>query len=120
MSPFTKRVLQSINYTKIKSKRRENFLKMHQLLLNYNQFPVNINSQTHMYYPFMYKQENLRYKLIEKKLYNPFWWKHVLDLVPDDCIEYYLSKYTIMLPIDQRYSLDDISMISQIVLSSIK
>ena len=34
-------------------------------------------------------------------------------------IEYYLAKYTILLPIDQRYSLDDIDKISYVVRSLI-
>ena len=108
MSFITERILQSINYKKIQKIRNKNFHQMHNILGEYNEFPINTSSQTHMYYPFLNKDQDLRYKLIENKIYNPFWWEHVLKIVPKDSIEYKLSLYTVMLPIDQRYNKKDI------------
>ena len=119
MSNLTKRILQSIDYKTINNLRRRNFLQMHKFLGKINQFNINLNSHSHMYYPFLIPQEDLRYKLIQHKLYNPFWWKHVMALVPSNTIEYKLSKFTIMLPIDQRYNDLDIQSISELVLQNI-
>tara|TARA_A100001015_G_scaffold300918_1_gene387030 strand:+ start:3077 stop:4069 length:993 start_codon:yes stop_codon:yes gene_type:complete len=119
MSKFTKKILKSINYKEVHGKRLRNFLVLHDALHSINEFRINLESETHMYYPFLIEQEDLRYKLIEKKLYNPFWWKHVIELVPSSSIEYRLSKYTVMLPIDQRYTENDMSQIGEIVKSAI-
>ena len=117
MSNFTQKVLESLDYDKIKKIRNRNFNLIHKILGDINQFPINVESKTHMYYPFLVNQSDLRYKLIESKIFNPFWWEHVLKIVPSNSIEYKLAKYTVMLPIDQRYDEDDISKISKIVLS---
>ena len=52
-------------------------------------------------------------------MFNPFWWEHVLELTKEYEIENKLSKYTVMLPIDQRYELEDILNIAKLVKSSI-
>ena len=120
MSRFTEIVLESLNYKEILKIRRRNFLLMHKLLNHINEFPINIRSKTHMYYPLLVMNTDLRYKLINEKVYNPYWWEHVLKLVPNSSIEYKLSKYTLMLPIDQRYNKKDIYNIAQIVLRNLK
>tara|TARA_Y100001968_G_C19321312_1_gene699415 strand:+ start:203 stop:1177 length:975 start_codon:yes stop_codon:yes gene_type:complete len=119
MSKFTQKILESIDYKRIQQIRNRNFNYMHSILGKINQFPINIESKTHMYYPFLIDQYDLRYKLISSKIYNPFWWEHVLKIVPKNSIEYKLAKYTVMLPIDQRYNEKDISTISKIVISHI-
>ena len=119
MSKLTKKILKSIDYEKVFNIRRRNFIELHKLLGEINEFPININSKTHMNYPFLIKDRDLRYKLIEQKLFNPFLWKHVLDLTQDFEIENKLSKYTVMLPIDQRYELKDILNIAKLVKNSI-
>ena len=108
MSNVTKSVLKTIDYQKIKSKRRRNFLEMHQILGGINQFEINLESETHMYYPFTSENKHLRQSLADNKLYTPFWWRHVLDEVPVSSIEHRLALNTIHLPIDQRYEVSDI------------
>ena len=68
MSRFTQRLLETIDYEKVRKKRRENFLTMHEILSKKNEFPINLESDTHMYYPFLIEQENLRYRLINDKV----------------------------------------------------
>ena len=119
MSKLTKTILKSIDYEKVFKIRRRNFIELHKLLGEINEFPINLNSETHMYYPFLIKDKDLRYKLIDKKLFNPFWWKHVLEITEEFEIENRLSKYTVMLPIDQRYELKDILNIAKLVKNSI-
>ena len=119
MSKLTKTILKSIDYEKVFKIRRRNFIELHKLLGEINEFPINLNSKTHMYYPFLIKDKDLRYKLIDKKLFNPFWWKHVLEITEEFEIENRLSKYTVMLPIDQRYELKDILNIAKLVKNSI-
>ena len=119
MSKFTKKVLRSINYEKVISIRKENLLSIHSQLGYLNEFNVNLDSPTHIYYPFLIRDKDLRFRLIEKRLYNPTWWDHVLNLTNELDIENVLSKYMILLPIDQRYSVDDMDEICKIVKSSL-
>jgi hypothetical protein len=117
MSKFTQSVLKTVNYSSVQNTRKTNFLKLHQQLGKYNDFPINTTSTTHMYYPLKVSQENLRYKLIEKKVFNPQWWRFILNTLDSDTVEYNLSRYTVMLPIDQRYDHEDMSRLANIVIS---
>lgn len=120
MSKFTEKILGTVDYEDIKIRRRKNFLIFHETLKYLNDFPVDLTSDTHFYYPFLLEQENLRYKLIEKRVYNPQWWKHVTDKLPKTSIEFRLAKFTILLPLDQRYEPQDIQDICRIVLECVE
>jgi len=111
MSSLTDMLLRCIDYDKIREIRTKNILTLHSHLKNLNEFDVNITSPDHMYYPFLYVAEDLRYQLVKDKIYNPQWWKHVMSEVSTFDIEYKLSKFMIMLPIDQRYSMSDMNTI---------
>jgi hypothetical protein len=120
MSRFTDKLLNTIDYEDIKAKRRENFLTYHETLQHLNSFPINLKSETHYYYPFLFEQENLRYKLIEKRVYNPQWWKHLLDKLPETSFEHQLTKFTVLLPLDQRYECQDIQDVCEILFNCIE
>lgn len=111
MSSLTDMLLRNIDYGKIRKIRTENILTLHSHLKDLNKFDINIESPDHMYYPFLHADEDLRYQLVQDKIYNPQWWKHVLSEVSTSNIEYKLSKFMIMLPIDQRYTLHDMNII---------
>ncbi len=115
-SPFTKNILERIDYQKIRRKRHNNLLQMHYKLKKYNLLNINISSKTHIFYPLMFMQENLRYRLLKRKIYNPMLWEHVLNNVPEDSLEFKFSKYVVLLPIDQRYSKKDINIIANTVI----
>ena len=119
MSKFTQRVLGSVNYDHVLKRRKSNFTLLHSLLSRENRFPVNLESGTQMYYPFKNPSPDLREKLVEQRIYTPYWWRHVLSDVPENSVEAIFSKETVLLPIDQRYSDDDMKQISQIVKSSL-
>lgn len=117
MSGLTKRILQSINYDEVRSQRNRNLVRLHNNLKDINEFPVNLESGTHISYPLLVRQQSLRNKLIEHKIYTPTWWRHV----PEQCgyaeLETDLSTYMVMIPIDQRYDETDMDNISEIIMS---
>jgi hypothetical protein len=115
MSRFTEKVLGTINYEDVKIRRRENFLAYHETLGHLNSFPIDLSSETHFYYPFLFEQESLRFRLIEKKVYNPQWWKHILEKLPNSSFESRLAKFTVLLPIDQRYEARDVKDVCDIL-----
>lgn len=115
MSPLTKRILSSINYEEIKEIRKRNFLKLHASLESLNEFQVNTESDTHMYYPLLVTNDELRDRVIENHIYTPTWWRHVPALCNFEGIETTLAKYMLMLPMDQRYMEADMEDISNII-----
>jgi hypothetical protein len=115
MSITTERILRSIDYKKIKKIRAKNFSILHSLLKSLNNFPINSGAVNQMYYPFKCKDLHLREKLIQKKVYNPTWWRHVIDEVGPESIESELTLETVLLPIDQRYNATDMKKLSSIV-----
>ena len=115
MSPLTQRILSSIDYKDIQEHRYRNIVRLQENLGDFNEFAVNMEAKTQMYYPFLYFQDSLRGRLIENKIYNPTWWRHVPEQSGYSKLETQLSNYMIMLPIDQRYTEDDMDYISEVV-----
>ncbi len=112
MSSLTDMLLRNIDYDKVRQIRNENILTLHSHLKDLNEFDVNIGTPVHMHYPFLHHDKNLRYQLVQDKIYTPQLWKHVLSEVSTSDIEYKLSKFMIMLPTDQRYKANDMKIIS--------
>ena len=115
MSLTTEKILSFINHSKIKEIRNKNFLELHSNLKSINNFPVNLNSGTQMYYPFKCKDHKLRDKLIKNRIYNPTWWRHVINELGERSVEGEYTLETVLLPIDQRYTIDDMKILSDIV-----
>ncbi|MCI9560847.1 hypothetical protein D3Z55_22495 [Clostridiaceae bacterium] len=120
MSPLTRRILSSINYETVREIRYRNLLMLHKNLNDINEFKVNLESKTHMYYPLLVSQESLRSRLVANKIYTPTWWKHV----PEQChyrkLETKLSNYMLMIPIDQRYDENDMIDIATIIRNNLE
>ena len=112
MSNLTKGLLQSIPWTKICSKRKQNFQVLHESLGASNQLGDLIDSATYscpMVYPYFHQDgERLRKMLIERRIFVASYWPNVLDWVGcDDSLESRLTRLLVPLPIDQRYGLAD-------------
>lgn len=120
MSKLSHRILSSIDYEVIKQKRKSNILTLHKLLKDANELEVNLEATSNMMiYPFLCKNEKLRRTLLENKIYVSQWWKYLLDIVPENSVEAYFSKWLFPLPIDQRYSEEDMYFIASVILENI-
>lgn len=123
MSQLTKSLLLSIDYKKIKQKRKANFKFAHQLFKKFNLLNVDnlmANDATPMVYPLLIEQENIVAILKENNIYTGRWWAHVLNSVGSASIEYKLSKYMIPIPIDQRYGAKEIKLLYSIIAQHIQ
>ena len=119
MSNLTNKILSSINYNRIKKKRKENFEYLHNELKDINLL-VDIEIQTTPFvYPFISNDIQLREKLINNKIYIAKYWEEVLDRDSISNIEIDLVNKLLPLPIDQRYDFDDMSRISKIIRDNI-
>lgn len=116
MSKLTRRILASIDYEEIQKIRKNNLCRLHKHLNRINEFNVNTNFDTQIYYPLLVINDSLRSKLIANHIYTPTWWRHVPCLCGEKKIETILSRYMIMLPIDQRYTVDDMDDLAQVVM----
>lgn len=112
MSNLTTKIFNSININEAKIKRLENFNYLHKHLSNTNELKIELDvDDVPMVYPYLIKDEKLRSKLIENKIYVAKYWS---DL-PEEHYESYLQKYLLPLPIDQRYGNDDMKVILTII-----
>lgn len=120
MSPLTMRILSSIDYSRLREIRQNNLREINRLLGDINELPLEIVDAPLMCYPFYVEFDGLRQSLVEKHIYVSQWWKHVLDKVSYDSIEWKLSKWLCPLPIDHRYDQNDMRTIASIVRSVIE
>ena len=112
MSKMTKSILGNIDYEGVKKCREENFKYLHKHLSGINALnihPENIHGP--MVYPFLYGKEGIKEKMIDKKIFVPTYWPNVLKQCKSKDWEYYLAKYLIPLPIDQRYDFQQMNFI---------
>lgn len=117
MSALTRHMLAAIDYEEIKRRRRENFLALHAELIAVNGRAVNTDAAAPMVYPLYVENDGLRAKLIAKRVYVPQWWKWLLDKVPAGSVEARLSRWLLPLPVDQRYTPEDMRDLARIVRS---
>lgn len=121
MSNLTFRIMDSIDYMKVSTIRRENYLYLfdnlqHQNELNFPLLPDNIP----LAFPFLTTFGDLRDVLIKNKIYTPQYWDSVFKQVPDTSIEYNYAKNIVYLPVDQRLKKEDLDFIIKIIKNEYK
>lgn len=117
MSLLTNKILKNINYEKAKLLRERNFYYLHSKLQYLNKLKIDIQSiEGPMYYPLWLELDGLREFLINNKIYVATYWPEVMDFTSDsECNEVRLTKYLLALPIDQRYSFEDMERIYRLI-----
>ncbi len=118
MSKLTKRLLESIDYQKVASKRVDNFNTLHNALKNKNQLKIILSrNSVPMVYPYLINDgKELKKKLLENKIYIATYWPNVLEWTKNDDWEYFLTSCLVNLPIDQRYNFSHMKQILEIIL----
>lgn len=116
MSRLTEKLLSNINYVRVKETRRNNFLFLHHYLHRINELPVHLNDEsTPMIYPFLFHSPHLRSFLIEHDVFVAQYWPDVTARVNESSDACYLASHLIALPIDQRYTLDDMKIMIDLI-----
>lgn len=117
MSKLTENMLSSISYESVAEKRVRNFCHLSKALDKFNEFNVNWNGrQVPMVYPFLSYQFDLKRKLLENKIYTPTYWPNVLSSVNKTSVEYFITSNFVFLPIDQRYTIEEMDYIISIMI----
>lgn len=116
MSKLSLKILSSVRYDEVAMKRKRNYEYVDQCLREYNELHFTLDGQqVPMIYPLLIKSEKLRDYLVEHNVYVSQWWKWLIEYPMSNEFERYLSRYLLPLPIDQRYELDDLSEMVEIV-----
>lgn len=114
MSNLTKILLKNFDYEKSRKIRLENFKVLHKELLNINELKIDLaEDDVPMIYPYLIKNELLREKLKENKIFLINCWPDIDKYLFDE--EKYLKKYLLPLPLDQRYGKQDMERILKIL-----
>ena len=109
MSQLTRRIMQSIDYNGVAKCRQNNYKILCDTLNSTNEIDLSFfNDTVPMAYPYLVKDENLRLRLIQNKIFVAQYWPNVLQWVKEDSKEYYFTTHLLPLPIDQRYGKEDI------------
>lgn len=118
MSDLTRKILKGIDYDQVQMIRKRNFGILHDVFYSINSLKKIDTSEdfTPMIYPLVVEDGSLREKLVSKNIYVPQWWKYLEGKLCEDSIETKLVKYLLPLPIDQRYSSEDMVNLSEIVI----
>lgn len=107
MSKLTSNLLRAIDYEKVKERRTKNFSYLHKHLQNINELELK-NSEGAFAYPLLIARgDEVKRRLISEKIYIPTLWPNVLEDCLDNSLEYRMAKHMLPLPVDQRYTEED-------------
>ena len=119
MSKLTRNLLSAIDYDYVKARRTENFIYLHQNLSQFNELDLLIPEGAFMYPLYIKNGYEIRKELQKKKIYIPTLWPDVFKLCNEEELEYKLAKDILPLPVDQRYTIDDMRYIVEELLKYI-
>lgn len=117
MSLLTRRLLESIDFSEIQKIRRRNFEFLHNelRLTNKLNIPDIATFKCPMVYPFRCSDKSLRSRLINKQIFVATYWPNIKDWCNKNDTEYQLMNEIIPLPIDQRYNIEDMKRIINVI-----
>jgi len=115
MSVLTQKVLSSIDYENVQKTRKRNYLFLHEKLCRHNELELAETINAPMVYPLLISRNGLRDFLAQNRIYAATYWNEVQARVEKNSFEWRLSKFLVPLPLDQRYSLDDMKRIIDII-----
>lgn len=111
MSKLTDNLLRRIDYKYVMQKRNSNYSYLHKHLKTKNILKLSIPNGAYMYPFYCYNGELVRKLLQSKKIYIPTLWPGVFDICNVKTLEYDYAKNILPLPVDQRYSIEDMQYI---------
>lgn len=119
MSKLTKNLLHAIDYDFIRSHRTQNFIILHEALKNKNNLEISVAKGAFMYPFYIENGSEIRKLLQNKKIYIPVLWPEILETCHNSELEYDMAKNILSLPVDQRYTEEDMKYIIEEVLKCI-
>lgn len=115
MSKLTNNLLHGIAYDEVRRVRTENFEYLRNRFNSINQIQVPSIEGAYMYPLWIENAVEVKQKLLQDKIYIPTLWPNVLEELPSEWIEWKMSRNILPLPVDQRYSQEDMEYIAQLI-----
>ena len=116
MSKLTEALLCSIDYEVIKTKRRDNYLRLYWDFHKQLDFGFKLRMDAvPLCYPYLATSPGLRDILIRNKIFVPTYWPNVITECDKETIEYKYTNELIPLPIGQNYNDTDMDRIIRII-----
>ncbi len=117
MSALTRALLGSIDFCAIAERRCRNYRLLHAALapLNHLELPAESPSAPFCY-PFVSAIPDLRDTLIDAGIALPLFWPEVLESTAPDSAESRLARRLLPLPLDQRYTPEDMQHLLHLIL----
>ena len=115
MSKLTHNLLCGIDYERAQKVRTNNYTYLNEKLAHINKLSVK-NVEGAFMYPLMVDDaQAIRKRLLENKIYIPTLWPNVLTDVPKECWEYKLANDVLPLPVDQRYGVEEMEYLVNLI-----
>lgn len=111
MSGLTENLLRAIDYEAVSKKRTKNFVYLEEKLSSINKLNLSIPNGPFMYPLYLKNGAEIRKKLQTDKIFIPTLWPAVFNLCKKDQLEYDMALNILPIPVDQRYSIDDMEYI---------
>ena len=113
MSEISRKIFGSVDLDYIKLKHRENFAYLHKALHSANRLNISLMDQFEcsLVYPFWSNTTGLKKQLIDAKIFVATYWPNVFEWAKPNDLEYELANNVVCIPIDQRYSEQDMERI---------
>ncbi|HOF59750.1 MAG TPA: hypothetical protein PLM19_01750 [Candidatus Syntrophosphaera sp.] len=119
MSKLTTKLLDSIDYSQVKARRRQNYERAHSALEKHNKLSLPlIDDCVPMVYPLLTADRELRTKLVSKGIFIPQYWSNVKQWALPRSLEYDLAEKLVAVPIDQRYNGNQMSKLLDSIIES--
>lgn len=115
MSRLTRNFLRAIDYENAEKIRSQNFLHLDNCLKKVNKLKLTVPKGAFMYPLYLKNGSAIRKQLQKQKIYIPTLWPEVLDKCDCSVVEYDYAKNILPLPCDQRYSVDDMNYMIDII-----
>ena len=115
MSSLTHAILCSADYPEIIARRKKNYAVLVRRFEKINEYRTDPDDDSPIAYPLVISNPSIREKLIRNRIYVPQWWKAILQEPKANEWEKTLSEYLLPLPMDQRYSEEDMEHMASLI-----
>lgn len=122
ISPSSENFIKTYDFSKNQFARDRNFVFLHLCLEALNEYKaIDIDQLAGpLYYPFLLRNEGIRMKMISNRIYINVIWPDLDPSLAADAFENYLANNLLPLPIDQRYDLDDMKRVVDVLTGLIR
>lgn len=117
MSDLTQKIYTSIDFKTHLKARNSNFKFLNRRFREVNMLKIDEYEGPLAYPLWIPKGAEVRNKLRKERIYLPTYWPNVLNMVGNQTQEYKLSKNILPIPVDLRYTHEDLEFIAKKIIS---